>query len=166
MFEIGAFKRHLEFDAVLVPPTRCNVCCYAHFRKMATPPGYFVPGSAMFDYKFVAGEQEGVAMEEPFFRELDLGEIQVLEESNGWGERAEAFDIDADCYCALKASDFGWKSMRFWTRLIRGLLERVKGARGEKPLDVAPQSCPPASSISLSWFECCDLPELTGRRKT
>ena len=126
LFEIGAFKRHLEFDAVLVPPTRCNVCCYAHFRKKATPPGPFVPGSAMFDYKFVAGEQEGVAMEEPFFRELSLGEIRVLEESNGWGERAEAFDIDAECYCALKASDFGWKSMRFWTRLIGGLLERVK----------------------------------------
>ena len=128
LYHLGAFRRCLEFEVVILPPRRCKICRYDLRITGVMPAGRFVPGEEVPDYLFLE-ERNG-----PF---QDTGQTDQTDQEDsdsssiGDIERDDAWRADEFCYCASIAAEFGWRSMRTWGRIARGLRRQMRSRIAE-----------------------------------
>ena len=126
LYQVGRFNRNLTFEVVVIPPARCRVCHYMKTINRPTTHCSLLKGVG-YDYWYVPG---GMAdRDDATLQTLDSSEADEFENSYGWDFNADLGLMQSECYCWAIAEEFGWKKLRSWQRLTKGL---QKGERARK----------------------------------
>ena len=137
LYQLGEFRRCLEFEVVVLPPRRCNICQYDLRTTGAMPAGRFIRGGELLDYHFSQGGTDDLTNEDDASSES----WPANDDWFGAGEvRDAAWRAQESCYCDLVASEFGWKLVRTWSRLMRNLRRqrRAQLAKRGSEITVSP----------------------------
>ena len=130
LFKFVAFNREPVFQAIIGKPTRCDYC------KYISSMGYNLRGCFVliggYDYRFCPNESDeseecapmSVKERRWLTEELKERNMEIQPHRPKIQQDRVLEKIRAECYCKWSAQEFGWKSMRFWIRITRGLMRR------------------------------------------
>ena len=83
------------------------------------PRGVFIKGTAQYDYFWMLDPTAG-------FENVNNFDFQELTDED---LRDEKTDLShGDCYCDSIASEFGWRHIRFWKRIVGKLRSQAMTA--------------------------------------
>ena len=160
LYRLGAFRRCLEFEVIILPPLRCKICRYDLSTTGVMSAGKFVPGGEAPDYLFLRdGREDGDGALDPWMDQEDSDSS-----SAGVIVRDDIWRSGECCYCPRIASEFGWRSNRTWGRIVRNLRRaqfarfarsgpmsaRLPGPGGSDPVDPVDrlgQTCAPRAIL-------------------
>lgn len=116
LYKFVNFKRAPTFEVVIIPPLRCRVCSYAHFRNKGIPSGAFVKGTLAFTYNFSETHSD---LDIRNFEELTEDGFDKVEKEYEFRRDADLETIIGNCYCPSVAAEGGYKCLRSWAHFGR-----------------------------------------------